>query len=186
MITLLSNDLCNFQIELLSIGCCSDKMKQHPVLTLLLFCLNVNTVLSLSVKYCVSLMQIYLKVLCHPSLHICIDILCWNYLLQRNSQLLNYVTYIRHPALWMNNSPYAGRDRTKKEHLTDRYISIHSPHAGRDTIALSKGTQSVDFNPLSPCGERQAKVLIFNSKLQFQSTLPMRGETKQTYSGLTL
>jgi len=55
----------------------------------------------------------------------------------------------------MNNSPYAGRDRTKKEHLTDRYISIHSPHAGRDNRSRFLG--------------RYLK--------GFQSTLPMRGET---------
>jgi len=36
----------------------------------------------------------------------------------------------------------------------------------------------MNFNPLSPCGERPVAALTArNEALQFQSTLPMRGET---------
>jgi len=34
-----------------------------------------------------------------------------------------------------------------------------------------------DFNPLSPCGERLSYFGVNEKILQFQSTLPMRGET---------
>jgi len=40
-------------------------------------------------------------------------------------------------------------------------ISIHSPHAGRDIIYGILIFYVPDFNPLSPCGERQT--LILNS-----------------------
>mgnify|MGYP006875923281 CR=1 FL=1 len=33
-------------------------------------------------------------------------------------------------------------------------ISIHSPHAGRDSVIASSFLAFSDFNPLSPCGER--------------------------------
>ena len=82
-------------------------------------------------------------------------------------------------------------------------ISIHSPHAGRDKAMLSltltkyifqstlpmrgETAQKIkqmqiykNFNPLSPCGERQISQLTFNWQTGFQSTLPMRGETRQS------
>ena len=83
-------------------------------------------------------------------------------------------------------------------------ISIHSPHAGRDSQAWCK-LAWFNFNPLSPCGERRSSsvlhacqisihsphagrdwlpiVLHFNL-LIFQSTLPMRGETGLWYKVL--
>jgi len=35
------------------------------------------------------------------------------------------------------------------------WISIHSPHAGRDLLFSSSSSLIFDFNPLSPCGERR-------------------------------
>jgi len=56
-------------------------------------------------------------------------------------------------------------------------ISIHSPHAGRDFLFALFTLPRLDFNPLSPCGERLVKVGGTYVILGFQSTLPMRGET---------
>ena len=79
-------------------------------------------------------------------------------------------------------------------------ISIHSPHAGRDLANGRKAGLESDFNPLSPCGERRGEIVRIGDQLdisihsphagrdeillrrpeackQFQSTLPMRGET---------
>jgi len=36
-------------------------------------------------------------------------------------------------------------------------ISIHSPRVGRDDIGFGDAGELYDFNPLSPCGERQEK-----------------------------
>ena len=78
-------------------------------------------------------------------------------------------------------------------------ISIHSPHAGRDFGSCFSCPEKLYFNPLSPCGERRYfpvsmyRLYHFNplspcgerllkpvkkvEYIQFQSTLPMRGET---------
>ncbi len=78
-------------------------------------------------------------------------------------------------------------------------ISIHAPHAGSDWQGFQEYSSMPDFNPRSPCGERQifpsgnAHPGDFNPRspcgerpllerrgavLQlFQSTLPMRGAT---------
>jgi len=88
----------------------------------------------------------------------------------------------------------------------DLVISIHSPHAGRDRGSGKRAAGAEDFNPLSPCGERpdevqelaKAKAISIHSphagrdntmatpmqtRTEFQSTLPMRGET-EAYSFL--
>ena len=58
------------------------------------------------------------------------------------------------------------------------FISIHSPHAGRDPHGRRRdGKEKDDFNPLSPCGERHQGRMNCCQTRQFQSTLPMRGET---------
>ena len=56
-------------------------------------------------------------------------------------------------------------------------ISTHSPRVGRDQLVITKKIQDLNFNPLSPCGERPPEViLIFDAEL-FQPTLPVWGET---------
>ena len=57
------------------------------------------------------------------------------------------------------------------------YISIHSPHAGRDGNRKARYEPSWHFNPLSPCGERPLLPRSMAVCSIFQSTLPMRGET---------
>ena len=75
------------------------------------------------------------------------------------------------------HSPYTGRDTR----LTDgRYydeISIHSPYTGRDRSSLRIKPNQIYFNPLSLYRERQY-LAPGNYKIQeFQSTLPIQGET---------
>ena len=100
------------------------------------------------------------------------------------------------------HSPHAGRDSMGKCMERDDYISIHSPHAGRDISSSWNSCRSWNFNPLSPCGERQMlgtsiplwknfnplspcgerRCSTSNGRGRpgtFQSTLPMRGETKR-------
>ena len=80
-------------------------------------------------------------------------------------------------------------------------ISIHAPRAGSDEdipfVSFeqpddfnprspcgerryrlgSGGNEPVNFNPRSPCGERPDYLPLFETKKEFQSTLPVRGAT---------
>ena len=56
-------------------------------------------------------------------------------------------------------------------------ISIHAPHAGSDPTSLHTCPMAADFNPRSPCGERQKPKQGKTATDRFQSTLPMRGAT---------
>ena len=88
-----------------------------------------------------------------------------------------------------------------KDHLTAK-VSIHAPHAGRDSTQTTPFVLSVSFNPRAPCGARQiirpidfddtsvsihaphagrdarCKALSVSGRT-FQSTRPMRGATSQ-------
>ena len=103
------------------------------------------------------------------------------------------------------HSPHAGRDGRYLQILADyQRISIHSPRVGRDFPDSGRSRSRRNFNPLSPCGERpmcyqlQFRLFYFNplspcgerpgaeeilhSAAIFQSTLPVWGETENTYS----
>ncbi len=58
-----------------------------------------------------------------------------------------------------------------------------SPHGERLAPALLKYVHG-DFNPLSPHGERQSVTNKFNSIVEFQSTLPAWGETREQNQAL--
>ena len=60
-------------------------------------------------------------------------------------------------------------------------ISIHSPLTGRDRHQAWKILNDVDFNPLSPHGERPIDQYHQTTNLKFQSTLPSRGETFKNF-----
>jgi len=80
------------------------------------------------------------------------------------------------------HSPHAGRDVASIQLYGDLDISIHSPHAGRDMGSCASVIVAADFNPLSPCGERPISNNNKKRYLQkFQSTLPMRGETRLNF-----
>ena len=59
----------------------------------------------------------------------------------------------------------------------DLQISIHAPRVGSDGRKRSVGFVVVNFNPRSPCGERQSRPSVVYICTIFQSTLPVWGAT---------
>ena len=58
-----------------------------------------------------------------------------------------------------------------------KLISIHAPHAGRDSYAAMRDEPEPNFNPRAPCGARPPGTWRRILPEQFQSTRPMRGAT---------
>ena len=58
-------------------------------------------------------------------------------------------------------------------------ISIHAPRVGSDSRLRTSTTTPSDFNPRSPCGERQQDYPDKDVLELFQSTLPVWGATVQ-------
>ena len=56
-------------------------------------------------------------------------------------------------------------------------ISIHAPRVGSDVPEGERRNHKCNFNPRSPCGERQPSVPVFSNSIKFQSTLPVWGAT---------
>ena len=52
------------------------------------------------------------------------------------------------------------------------------PMRGETMVACHRMRSYINFNPLSPCGERLYLVKEYYYDAKFQSTLPMRGETQ--------
>ena len=59
----------------------------------------------------------------------------------------------------------------------ERPISIHAPRVGSDKMCLRLGCHPTNFNPRSPCGERQVSFYSIYTRQKFQSTLPVWGAT---------
>ena len=57
------------------------------------------------------------------------------------------------------------------------YVSIHAPHAGRDTCRSFFLKHLDGFNPRAPCGARLGAFCKRSRQRRFQSTRPMRGAT---------
>ena len=72
------------------------------------------------------------------------------------------------------------RGATEQTDITgdDQIISIHAPRAGSDKAAGYTDTELENFNPRSPCGERLNRDHGRSICGVFQSTLPVRGATK--------
>ena len=79
------------------------------------------------------------------------------------------------------HAPRAGSDQRLEGHFRPSSISIHAPRAGSDlgVVPCKKGNR--DFNPRSPCGERQEFSRFVGMVIQFQSTLPVRGATRTAF-----
>ena len=56
-------------------------------------------------------------------------------------------------------------------------ISIHAPHAGRDSGRRARPPGDLYFNPRAPCGARRCSASSADMTESFQSTRPMRGAT---------
>ncbi len=76
------------------------------------------------------------------------------------------------------HSPYAGRDDLERVRRLRRLVSIHSPYAGRDSRKNAHLLKRCGFNPLSLCRERPMTADMIEVWMEFQSTLPMQGETQ--------
>ena len=85
---------------------------------------------------------------------------------------------VRKLVKFQSTLPVWGATYSVERETVDRYISIHAPRVGSDTgINIVSADVIQDFNPRSPCGERQnrrgRKVIMHI----FQSTLPVWGAT---------
>ena len=107
--------------------------------------------------------------------------------------------------IFQSTLPLRGATYEQEYELTYNIISIHAPLAGSDMKTYVHYTDDMNFNPRSPCGERpvlsvfSVAALDFNPRspcgerrqdskrgfrtYQFQSTLPLRGATAQTFLG---
>ena len=56
-------------------------------------------------------------------------------------------------------------------------VSIHAPHAGRDSLRRWMRLSAKRFNPRAPCGARLRFFLPTPAPMQFQSTRPVWGAT---------
>ncbi len=103
--------------------------------------------------------------------------------------------------LFQSTLPLRGATGSHNSLHSVSYISIHAPLAGSDDPHGDSLSGVQDFNPRSPCGERQSSSLSFsnlanfnprspcgerlltslspNSRSGFQSTLPLRGATRK-------
>ena len=75
------------------------------------------------------------------------------------------------------HAPRVGSDTSRKGTTTGSPISIHAPRVGSDSIPATAVRSCSDFNPRSPCGERQHHTQAHPLHKQFQSTLPVWGAT---------
>ena len=66
------------------------------------------------------------------------------------------------------------RPMTRKE---IPFVSIHAPHAGRDSYESDVPPTLLSFNPRAPCGARPCHAVKPKAHTLFQSTRPMRGAT---------
>ena len=73
--------------------------------------------------------------------------------------------------------PLRGATRELADLLKTRGRSIHTPPAGSDGLRRIHEPRFRNFNPHSPCGERQTSINSLATREIFQSTLPLRGAT---------
>ena len=65
-------------------------------------------------------------------------------------------------------------------------VSIHAPRAGRDGFLDAPLCFCISFNPRAPCGARQMGYSIVHVEKVFQSTRPVRGATKVSWSTFSM
>ena len=75
------------------------------------------------------------------------------------------------------HAPHAGRDTCADADRFVLVVSIHAPHAGRDPCNRYRPDIPGCFNPRAPCGARRISISAPSDVPVFQSTRPMRGAT---------
>ena len=73
--------------------------------------------------------------------------------------------------------PVWGATEALKKAWKDVDISIHAPRVGSDGLRRGHDCKPDNFNPRSPCGERQRNRINHAQGNIFQSTLPVWGAT---------
>ena len=70
------------------------------------------------------------------------------------------VLFSRHPMSesFQSTRPVRGATHSRFSSIQWRFISIHAPRAGRDTLDKIGSLHISHFNPRAPCGARQHKV----------------------------
>ena len=76
------------------------------------------------------------------------------------------------------HTPHAGSDKFGMTVKVDFSISIHTPHAGSDSSKKTCATFKSDFNPHSPCGERQLSAINFACSVLISIHTPHAGSDK--------
>ena len=93
-------------------------------------------------------------------------------------RLLVFIT-IRMRSLFQSTLPMRGETGWIKHIRHSKEISIHSPHAGRDSASLLLNTGLMYFNPLSPCGERRYGDVIAKGAFTISIHSPHAGRDAQ-------
>ena len=78
------------------------------------------------------------------------------------------------------HAPHARSDFSLRPRFNQPEISIHAPHARSDLTSRKTSRAAKHFNPRSSCEERLDCVYRLDDGLLFQSTLLMRGATRQS------
>ena len=81
------------------------------------------------------------------------------------------------PVIFQPTLPVRGATGTPHHELHVVLISTHAPRAGSDAPTPPRPPAGTDFNPRSPCGERQQPKSSTPGFAIFQPTLPVRGAT---------
>ena len=88
-----------------------------------------------------------------------------------------FSTMFPHPFAFQSTLPVWGATNATQEDINALGISIHAPRVGSDPGVTPNGYYRNNFNPRSPCGERQWSQRWKEACRKFQSTLPVWGAT---------
>ena len=89
------------------------------------------------------------------------------------------------PPLFQSTLPLRGATRASMPTSSPTGISIHAPLTGSDDGAGAGNQRDGDFNPRSPYGERHNLLIWTFRTWGFQSTLPLRGATREKQERLS-
>ena len=89
------------------------------------------------------------------------------------------ITDLRPMIIFQSTLLMRGATQKAAQAAKEAKISIHAPHARSDCTAGPSASRSSDFNPRSSCEERPSFTFCKWYFLIFQSTLLMRGATRQ-------
>ena len=78
---------------------------------------------------------------------------------------------------FQSTRPVRGATHSRFSSIQWRFISIHAPRAGRDTLDKIGSLHISHFNPRAPCGARRLPFPRRWTRQRFQSTRPVRGAT---------